>query len=104
MTRIALEPEQIARYGLPTRPGKATDSRQAKFAARYGDASVELDALPPSVLVALVERCIADEVDAERWQAVERIEALERQTLASIVRIPWQAGETYNLTPDKEAS
>lgn len=104
VTRIALEPEQIARYGLPTRPGKATDSRQAKFAARYGDASVELDALPPSVLVALVERCIADEVDAERWQAVERIEALERQTLASIVRIPWQAGETYNLTPDKEAS
>ncbi len=55
-------------------------------------------------LQALVERCIAEEIDAERWRAVERIEALERQTLASIVRIPWQAGETYNLTPDKEAS
>lgn len=102
--RIALEPEQIADYRLPTRPGKETDSRQAKFAARYGDASVELDALPPHVLEALVESCIEREIDQDRWARTERVEALERQTLASIVRIPWQLGQTYNLTPEKEAS
>lgn len=87
-----------------TRPGKQTDSRQAKFAAQYGDASVELDALPPSVLEALVERCILGEIDRERWHEVERVERLERETLASIVRIPWQPGQTYNLTPLDEAS
>lgn len=102
--RMALEPEQIADYRLPTRPGKQTDSRQAKFAARYGDASVELDALPPQVLEELVEECIAREIDQERWERTERVERLERETLASIVRIPWQPGQTYNLTPDKEAS
>src|SRR5688500_10566770 len=53
--RLALNPTQVAEYRLPTRPGKATDSRQARFAAQYGDASVELDALPPDVLTELVD-------------------------------------------------
>lgn len=104
VTRIALEPEQIADYRLPTRPGKRSDSRHAKFAATYGDASVELDALPPSVLTALVDRAIRREVDLALWDAAERVEALERATLASIVGIPWEVGETYGLTPEREAS
>lgn len=104
VTRMALEPAQIADYALPTRPGKQTDSRHAKFAARYGDASMELDALPPSVLTAIVSDAIEQEVDMDQWAAAARVERLERATLASIVRIPWQAGQTYDLTPDKEAS
>ena len=46
VTRVALNPAQINAYDLPTRPGRLTDSRQAGFAARFGGASVELDALP----------------------------------------------------------
>jgi len=104
VTRIALEPDQIADYQLPTRPGKHSDSRHAKFAATYGNACVELDALPPSVLTALVSAAIEREVDAEQWERAQRVEELERQTLASIVSIPWQTGETYGLTPEQEAS
>ncbi len=104
VVRIALEPEQIADYRLPTRPGKHSDSRQAKFAATYGAASVELDALPPSVLEWLVEDAISREVDYGRWAEAERVERLERETLASIVSIPWQPGQVYNLPPEQEAS
>ncbi len=104
VVRIALEPEQIADYRLPTRPGKHSDSRQAKFAATYGAASVELDALPPSVLEWLVEEAITREVDHARWAEAERVERLERETLASIVSIPWQVGAVYSLTPTEEAS
>ena len=104
VTRIALEPAQIAAYRLPTRPGKHSDSRQAKFAAEHGDASVELDALPPSVLTRLVDTVIRDMVDLDLWERTALVEDAERATLASIVRIPWQTGQTYSLTPDAEAS
>jgi len=35
--RVALNPDHIAAYTLPVRAGKGSDSRQAAFAARYGD-------------------------------------------------------------------
>ena len=41
--RIAVTPDQIAQWDLPTRPTKTTDSRSKGF----GDISVELDAIPP---------------------------------------------------------
>ena len=44
--RIAVTPEQIEDWNLPTRPTKATDSR----AKGFGDISVELDAIEPDVL------------------------------------------------------
>jgi hypothetical protein len=103
VTRVALEPEQIDTYALPTRPGKASDSRQARFAATYGNASVELDALPPAVLTRLVEEAIEGEIDWASWKEVGRVEALERETFNSIARIAWEAGAHYSLTAQQEA-
>lgn len=95
--RVALNPAQITQYALPTRPGKWTDSRHAKFAARYGDACVELDALPPDVLTTLVEERILATIDVAAWQRVREAEALERETLASIAAIGWEPGLVYHL-------
>jgi len=50
--RIAVTPEQIAAWRLPTRPTKATDSR----AKNFGDISVELDAIEPNRLRELARR------------------------------------------------
>lgn len=97
--RVALNPDQIAAYRLPTRPGKWTDSRQAGFAARFGDASVELDALPPDLLTRLVEGTILSLIDAEAWQRVAAVEALEADTLASIAVAGWVPGLRY-VAPD----
>ncbi len=95
--RVALNPDQIAAYGLPTRPGKWTDSRHAAFAARYGDACVELDALPPDTLTDLVHEQIITMIDRAAWERAQAIEAMERETFASIAAIGWEPGAMYHL-------
>ena len=45
--RIAVTPEQIEEWSLPTRPTKASDSRAKAFGS---DISVELDAIAPDLL------------------------------------------------------
>jgi len=79
--RVAVNPDQIAAYGLPTRPGKKSDSQQAKFAAEFGDASVEVDALPPNVLTDIVTQAITSRIDWEKWIADARSEEVERASL-----------------------
>lgn len=99
--RMALNPDQIEAYALPTRPGKWSDSRHAAFAARYGDACVELDALPPDVLTALVETCITDTIDVGAWMRARHVEEMERETFATIAAIGWQPGVTYHLPAER---
>jgi len=98
--RAALNPAQIREHNLPTRPGKWSDSRQAKFAAQYGDASVELDALPPNVLIAMVRASIESMIDRAEWERIEAIEQMEHKTLASIARLDLQPGEIITLSGD----
>lgn len=95
--RVALEPQQISDFDLPTRPGKTSDSRHAKFAATYGDECVELDALPPNVLSMLVELAILREIDTEAWARMASIERLERQTLSSIATLDIVPGTMYTM-------
>lgn len=93
--RMALEPYQIEAYSLPTRPGKKSDSRQPKFARQFGDESVELDALPPDVLSEIVRSCIESQIDAEEWNRIAEIEALEAMTLKSLAGAGFEPGSEY---------
>ena len=95
--RVALNPDQVAAYALPTRPGKRSDSRHAAFAAAFGDASVELDALPPDALTDLVEGAVLSRIDRGAWYAAEAVEELERATFASLAAIEWRPGHEYVL-------
>jgi hypothetical protein len=52
--RLAVLPEQIEEWRLPSRPTKKSDSR----AKRFGEVSVELDAIDPNRLRELVESTI----------------------------------------------
>src|ERR1051325_387101 len=54
--RVAVTPEQITAYNLPTRPTKKSDPRSKNF----GDISVELDAIEPDLLRQLVREVIED--------------------------------------------
>lgn len=83
--RVAVNPDQIAVYGLPTRPGKKSDSQQAKFAAEFGDASVEVDALPPDVLTDIVANGITSRIDWETWSADKRTEDIEQASLEAYI-------------------
>jgi hypothetical protein len=78
--RIAVTPEQIDRYELPTRPTKKSDSRAGGFA---GD-SVEVDALPSPVLRDLVRGVIERWIDPEAWRLNKIAEDSEREVLHRI--------------------
>ncbi len=93
--RIALHPAQVRAWSLPTRPGKHSDSRHKAFAAKYGDASVELDAVSPDMLTLLVRNAIVSQIDVDEWERMQEVEELERQTLASIALIDFEPGQTY---------
>ena len=75
--RIAVDGEQIKRFGLQTRPTKKSDSRSKNF---EGD-SVEVDAIPPQALRDLLEAAIQRHIDPRALAMAQRIEAEERATL-----------------------
>jgi hypothetical protein len=75
--RIAVMPWQIEEYNLPTRPTKKTDKRRKKFKGR----SVELDAMTPHDLRALVCQSIEQHITADVKQRVQAVEDAERETL-----------------------
>ncbi|MFD9038711.1 hypothetical protein [Streptomyces bottropensis] len=58
--RLAVIPEQIATYNLPTAPPKATDQRTFS-----GTATTQAEALPPDVRATIVREAIAAHRDPE---------------------------------------
>src|SRR3984893_3538862 len=92
--RIAVTPEQIAAWNLPSRPTKQSDSRAKKF----GPVSVELDAIDPNRLRTLVEEVIVRHLPPDQYEILLEAEKSERmlfQGLAGLVKQLVQRG-----TPD----
>ena len=79
--RIALTPEQVERFGLPTRPTKKSDTRSRKFRGE----STDLDALPPDELRRLVQSCIERHIDTVELERVRMAEQSERETLQAFL-------------------
>lgn len=79
--RLALTREQVARYALPTRPLKKTDSRAKKFLNVYGDLAAELDALSPNILRQLIDEAISRHADRRQLEVLKQHEHDERETL-----------------------
>jgi hypothetical protein len=84
--RLAVTPEQIVEYDLPTRPTKRSDSRSKGF----DGGSVEVDAIPASTLRDIVERAIVQHLDADKIRVLETVEAEERAGLEAMAR-GWSA-------------
>jgi len=78
--RIAVTPEQVTAWQLPTRPTKKTDSRAKSFTGE----SVELDAIPPSTLRRLVRESIETHIDRDVLERTRDTERMERSALESI--------------------
>jgi len=82
--RVAVTPEQIAAWQLPTRPTKRTDSRSRGFAGE----SVEVDSIPPAQLRSLAEECIQQHIDWRQLKMLRAIEAEERRALRVFAETP----------------
>jgi hypothetical protein len=79
--RMAVTPEQIRTWNLPTRPTKASDPQAKKF----GNAeSVELDAIEPGRLRELVEGCIEQHIDPDELAVTLEAEKSEKELLTAL--------------------
>ena len=79
--RVAVNEEQIHQLRLPTRPTKTTDTRISSFT---GKESVEVDAIPPNTLRAMIRSCITRHIPQSEIDKQQQIQALERQSLAAV--------------------
>ncbi len=80
--RLAVLPDQIERWNLPTRPTKQTDTR----AKGFGDISVELDAIEPNTLRQIVRVNIEELMPAAELAVLKQAEASERDLLKMFVQ------------------
>jgi len=80
--RIAVTPEQIADWDLPPRPTKASDSRSRSFGSSI---SVELDAIEPNQLRALVQEAIERHLPPEQFEILKAAEESERDIITRLV-------------------
>jgi hypothetical protein len=72
--KLALNPDQVAKYRPPPNPAKMTDSRAKEYIKKFGKQSWEVDALPPEVLSEVIRDAIELELDLERMEKVKREE------------------------------
>ncbi len=79
--RVAVEPWQIEEWNLPTRPTKTSDTRSKKF----GDISVELDAIDPDRLRGLVMAVIEHHLPKQQLEILKAAEESEREVIRQIV-------------------
>jgi hypothetical protein len=79
--RIAVTPEQIEHWDLPTRPTKASDTR----AKGFGDISVELDAIEPNRLRQIVQRAIEQHLPQHQFKVLKAAEESEREIISRLV-------------------
>ena len=79
--RIALNMNQIDKYGPPPNPTKLTDSRATGYIASFGDESWELDALEPKVMSKLIEKTIRKFQDKDKWGERTAIEKAGQDSL-----------------------
>jgi hypothetical protein len=83
--RVAVTAEQIDRYGLVVNPGKGSDSRAERFVGQFrGLFQVEVEALDPDDLRALLRAAIEENWDKSEFDAVRRREDSERRQLREL--------------------
>jgi hypothetical protein len=80
--RIAVTRELIDLLNLPKRPTKTTDTRAKKFG---DDESVELDAIDPNTLRAIVQEVIEQHLPSDQFEILKAAEESEREIIAKLV-------------------
>jgi hypothetical protein len=97
--KVALKPEQVLELGLPPNTNaKPSSSRFKKFAARFGPAAYELEAVPPGLLRQWLDEMIRSIIRIDRFNAQRELEALDAAKIAAFKRA--SADYLKNLQPE----
>jgi hypothetical protein len=88
--RLAVTPDQFRRPDLLGFPVKNTVSgqRRQRYIRSFGNRCVEVDALEPNEIRALVRRAIEGHIDQDEWRKLQETERLEKQTIRELVLVP----------------
>ncbi len=86
--RLAVTPQQITEWSLPSRPTKMSDSRSKGF----GNISVELDAIEPWRLRKLVQDAIERHLPQHQYEDLMQAEASERRLIGGLVDMAVRSG------------
>ena len=86
--RLAVNPDQIRAWGLPTRETKMTDSR----AMGFGPISAELDAIEPDRLRELARAAIERHLPPHEMAVLKAIEASEREGARALLGLLKRGG------------
>ena len=81
IVKCALTAEDVRTYRLPANVTKQTDSRRQAFVNKYGDVSVELDALPRNILQEKLRMAIETRMDLDALNEVKHVEGREANRL-----------------------
>jgi len=74
--RLAVTTEQIQEFNLPTRPTK-----ESNHSKNFNGDSVEIDAMDPQLIQALVRDAIFSHVDHDQFQKLKSVERAEKESL-----------------------
>lgn len=85
IVKCALTLEDIEAYDLPPDFTKKTDTRRAGFVKKFGDVSVELDALPIDVLRDRIVEEVESRMDLDALSLVRDQEKAERVRLVDLL-------------------
>jgi hypothetical protein len=78
-TRLAVTPEQITQFALPTAPPKPTDNRA------FAGQTCQVEALPPDILANILRSAIAMRLDFSAYERVLEQEETARRRLVAMI-------------------
>jgi hypothetical protein len=85
IVKCALTLDDVRRYQLPPDFAKKSDTRTAAFVARWGDVSVELDALPATVLRQRLIDEVESRIDLAALESTKAAQQTERARLSALL-------------------
>jgi hypothetical protein len=83
--RVVLKAEHIERFNLPTAPPKSTDSRTKNW---QGEATCQLEALPPDVLAGLLDATVKTYINLATLEQDRKAEEEERRRITKALPAP----------------
>jgi hypothetical protein len=101
--KLALSVDQVQEWKLPTRPAikkegnEKSEAYSREFVDKHGNRAVDLDALAPADLRALVDEAIAEHMPPRRLHLLKVIEKQEQEYLKDRIR---EAGESWDPIAD----
>lgn len=84
IVRVALTKDQVEQYNIPPNLTKMSDTRAKKYIEEYGTSSYEVDALPPNILIGLLEHAIESRLDFGEFNTVIEQEEQDKAKLGKM--------------------